>query len=458
MNVATVLATRVEKKAGRPLSPAEIFDITAAREMKLSRLLMLYIGTGLIFMLLPGTFLGVWNLLEISAHRSASSVSPAWIQAHGHAQIFGWIGTFILGIGFHSIPKLRRLARFGLWAPWTCWAVWTSGVTLRWSTSVYQWHWRILMPVSGAMELAAFVIFFRAVYGHRPQDAGKNKFEHWIFAVLTGAVGFFVSLLMNLGAALFLALRGSSPELPHRFEQSLLVFQTWGFMVPFVWGFSAKWLPIFLGLRPVRGRRLLWAVGLNSLGVLIAPLSIETTVVLLVAGIATAIHALRLMEPAERPAKVKGMHSSFPVFIRLAYVWAVIAAVLGIWASSVTDASGIWGASRHALTVGFLSTMVFAIGQRVLPAFSGMRVLFSTKLMFLALLLLTVGCLMRVGSEILAYQGLLQSAWAWLPVSAVTEMSAVTLFALNLIATFIKKPPSPPILTIRAESLATAVR
>jgi len=135
----------------------------------------------------------------------------------------------------------------------------------------------------------------------------------------------------------------------------------------------------------------------------------------------------------------------------------MIAAVLGIWAASVADASGIWGASRHALTVGFLSTMVFAVGQRVLPAFSGMRLLFSTELMFLALLLLTAGCLMRVGSEVLAYQGLLQSAWAWLPISAVTEMSAVTVFAFNLFATFVKKP-SPPILKIRAGSSATAIR
>jgi uncharacterized protein involved in response to NO len=188
--------------------------------------------------------------------------------------------------------------------------------------------------------------------------------------------------------------------------------------------------------------------------VLIAPLSIKTTVVLLVAGVATAIHALRLMEPAERPAKIKGVHSSFPLFIRLAYFWALVAAVLGIWAASVADASGIWGASRHALTVGFLSTMVFAIGQRVLPAFSGMRVLFSTKLMFLALLLLTAGCLMRVSSEVLAYQGLLLSAWSWLPVSAVTEMSAVSLFAVNLFATFVKKPPSPPILEMRAERVS----
>ena len=170
-------------------------------------------------------------------------------------QIFGWIGTFILGIGFHSIPKLRRTGSFGLWAPWTCWALWTSGVTLRWLTVVYQWHWRTLLPVSAAMELAAFLIFFRAVSGHRPQDAGKSKLEEWIFAVIAGAVGFLVSLLMNFGAALFLTLRGISPELPHRFDQSLLVFQTWGFLVHFVWGFSAKWLPIFLGLRPVHGLR-----------------------------------------------------------------------------------------------------------------------------------------------------------------------------------------------------------
>ena len=127
------------------------------------------------------------------------------------------------------------------------------------------------------------------------------------------------------------------------------------------------------------------------------------------------------------------MHSSFPLFIRLAYVWAVVAAVLGIWAASVADASGIWGASRHALTVGFLSTMVFCVGQRILPAFSGMRLLFSTKAMFLALLLLTAGCLMRVSSEVLAYQGLLQSAWTWLPVSAVTEMSCCLRVCVQLV-------------------------
>jgi len=82
------------------LSPAEIMDIARVREASLSRLLMAYISSGLVFMLLPGTFLGVWNLLQISGRESAASVSPAWLQAHGHAQGFGWIGSFIFGFGF----------------------------------------------------------------------------------------------------------------------------------------------------------------------------------------------------------------------------------------------------------------------------------------------------------------------------------------------------------------------
>lgn len=429
------------KEASRPLTPLEIVDITAARETMLSRLLMLYISTGLIFMVLPGTFLGVWNLLAISSHRAANSVPATWIQAHGHAQVFGWIGTFILGIGFYSIPKLRRVQPFALSVVWATWGLWTAGVTLRWLTSVYQWEWRVLLPVSAALEMVAFILFFRTASNHRPQDSGKNKLEDWVFVVIAGATGLLLALLINFGMTLFLALKSASPEVPPDFDQRFLTLETWGFLVLFVWGFSAKWLPIFLGLRPVHGRVLLLAVGLNSLGVL-ASLANRMLVgaVLLLAGMIAATYGLRLFEAPERPAKIKGVHSSFPLFIRFGYVWGLIAAALGVWAGLVEESHGIWGASRHALTVGFLATMVFAVGQRILPAFSGMRLLFSTKLMFLSLLLLTVGCLLRVGSEILAYQGFAGWAWSWLPVSAVTEMTAVTIFAINLLFTFAHRP------------------
>lgn len=155
----SALATRFENQAGRSLTAEEVFEITRAREESLSHLLILYISTGLAFMLLPGTFLGVWNLLAISNHHTATSVSAGWIQAHGHAQIFGWIGTFILGIGFYSIPKLRRMNPFALWAAWICWGLWTSGIALRWLTGIYRWQWQVLLPLSAGFELAAFLIF-----------------------------------------------------------------------------------------------------------------------------------------------------------------------------------------------------------------------------------------------------------------------------------------------------------
>jgi uncharacterized protein involved in response to NO len=442
----SALATRIETQVGRALTPGEIFEITRARETSLSRLLVLYITTGLMFMLLPGTFLGVWNLLAISSRHAENSVSAGWIQAHGHAQIFGWIGTFILGIGFYSIPKLRRMNPLALWAAWVCWVLWTLGVSLRWLAGVYQLRWRVVLPVSAALEIIAFSIFFYSVSGHRPHDSGKQRLEEWVWVVIVAAVGLLVTLLVNLGVAVFLAYRGVSPDLPAQFDQRFLVLQTWGFLVPFVWGFSAKWLPVFLGLRPVRGRVLLLAVAVNSAGVIAAMMGwMRSAVLLLLGGIIVVVWALRFLERTQQLAKVKGVHTSFPVFVRLAYVWAIVAAALGIWASSVEDSHGIWGASRHALTVGFLATMVFSVGPRILPAFSGMRLLFSTRLMFLSLLLLGVGCLLRVSSEILAYQGFAGWAWSWLSVSAVIEMTAVTIFAINLLVTFISRPPSQPV-------------
>src|SRR6185437_7084140 len=90
----------------------------------LDRLLMAYVASGLLFMLLPGTFLGVWNLLSISSEHSLSTLLPAWLQAHGHAQIFGWIGTFIIGIGYYSLTKMGAIAPFAPRRGWISWALW----------------------------------------------------------------------------------------------------------------------------------------------------------------------------------------------------------------------------------------------------------------------------------------------------------------------------------------------
>jgi hypothetical protein len=412
---------------------------------------MTYIITGLVFMLLPGTFLGVWNLIKISSREVAESISPAWIQAHGHAQLFGWVGTFILGIGFYSIPKLRKLKPFALWSAWLTWALWVIGVTVRWFSNIYPWHWRILLPLSATLELAAFLVFFQAVATHRSSGSPK-PFEPWIFVVIAATLGLLASLLLNVGASFQLALNAGSPAFPHLFDQRYLMVSTWGFIVPMVWGFSARWLPVFMGLRPLRNSLLLLALAFNIIGVILGFLEcFFSASMFLLTGAGTAVAAIRFFEPTIKPAKTTNVHRSFPVFIRIAYGWLLIAAALSIWAALAGAAPGIWGASRHALTVGFITTMIFCVGQRILPSFCGMRVLWGSRLMLVMLVLLTSGCTLRVASEILAYQGYARWGWNILPISALIELAAVTLFAINLIVTFARPPvvvASPLTMTI----------
>ncbi len=434
--------SQLQTVSARPETPLQIFQRTSIRELQLSRLLIFYISGGLFFMLLPGTFLGVWNLISISGRRAADSISPAWIQAHGHAQVLGWIGSFILGIGYYSIPKLRGgIKPFALGLAWFSGTLWMAGVLLRWTANVYLWHWRALLPVSAAMELAAFLIFFRAVSQHKPQHSGKAKLETWVLVVIVATLGLLATLVLNLGACLWLAFRSNGPAFPPNFDQRFLILAAWGFMVPFVWGFNAKWLPVFLGARPPHNRLLGAATAVQVIGIAFALDGVfRVTTALLLGSSLLAMISLRIFSQPEKAAKTKGIHSSFPLFVRSAYVWLLIAAVLGIWAANATDPSGIWGASRHALTVGFVAMMVFCIGQRVLPAFSGMRLLFSPGLMFVGLLCLSLGCTVRVGAEVLAYQEIVPAAWRWLPYSAVLELAAVTALGVNLVATFLQPP------------------
>jgi uncharacterized protein involved in response to NO len=430
-----------ERKTSASMTTAGVMRLAQERETSLSGLLVAYVSTGLIFMLLPGTFLGVWNLLQISGRESIGLVSPAWLQAHGHAQVFGWIGSFILGIGFYSIPKFRISERPAFWAAWTCWAMWTVGVATRWFANIYEVQWRLLLPFSAALELAAFLIFFGVVSQHRPGDAGKSRLEPWVWVVISASLGFLLSLIANLAACIYVAVDGRTPALSHALDQRYIVLITWGFMVPFVWGFSSKWMSIFLGLKPVRIRLVFSALVVNVLGVLMSLLGWEgIATVLFVAAAVLAIAGLRMFEGAAREPKTRGVHRSFPLFVRMAYAWLLVAALLGVAATLWDSAGGIWGASRHALTVGFVAVMVLCVGQRVLPAFAGMRRLWSTRLMFASLFLLALGCILRVSNEMLAYEGYASWAWSVLPVSAFLELAGITAFAMNTFGTFILEP------------------
>jgi hypothetical protein len=419
-------------------------------ERRSQRVVTAFILSGLIFMLLPGSFLGVWNLISISEGHRPETISQAWLQAHGQAQIFGWIGSFILGIGFYSLTKMKSTKAFPVRAGWTAWALWTTGVLLRWFGGVTADAWRTLLCLSVLFQLAGFLAFYVPVRRHRPSAAGDARDTAWMHLVAWATLAFLVTLAVNGWMTLHQAINGDSPALPHRADQQIVVLAVWGVLVPTIWGFNARWLPVFLGLRPPNQKVLYAAYAFSVLGVLatFASLLAVAQVAFLIAAL-LAIEGLHVWQRSIHPPKLLHVHRSFPKFVRLAYGWLLISCLLSILAVRWDTSGGIWGASRHALTVGFVAIMVFAIGQRVLPAFCGMRVLWSERLMGWSLALLFLGCSLRVLTEPLAYEGIWTAAWKVLPLSAVIELTAVSLFAINLGITIFRAPPRPAIITPR---------
>jgi len=463
--MGTMTTTEICREEGLPLLWRKAFqrDQTGscdyadpAPERQAGKMLAAYIATGLFFFILPGTFIGVWNLIEISTHRAIAGASAAWIQAHGHAQLFGWVGSFILGISFYVLPKFQGhpLKRFG--SAWLVWAMWTLGVALRWWAGITDYLWRVSLATSAVLELAAFAIFLHVVVlsksfsapakQKRPADLGS-----WLGIFGFSALG--TALTLNLFIAFSLALKGAAPLYPQASDRAFLLIAIWGFALPVAWGYSTRFVTVFLGLEQPRHSAAAWLCA-GVAAIVLAALVHRFLVadVLALAITFPAISALRVLQPSARKPKTIGVYASYPVFVRLSFIWLVVGAVLGVLADVVPGAPGLGGASRHAVTVGFLATFIFAIAPRLLPSFLNGRELQSPKLMAASLWLLTVGCTLRVSSEAIAYSSG-GAAWSLLPVSAYLELSAVLFFVLNMALTL----KQPMLAWLEPEGVTTAL-
>ncbi|HVT27462.1 MAG TPA: NnrS family protein, partial [Lacipirellulaceae bacterium] len=96
------------------------------------------------------------------------------------------------------------------------------------------------------------------------------------------------------------------------------------------------------------------------------------------------------------------------------------------------------GAVRHALTVGFMTTLILGVGQRVVPVLDR-TVLAMPRLTVPILVLIGVGNFLRVGTEMATIFWPL--AYDLMPISALLEWSALLLFAINITATMFHSDP-----------------
>ena len=198
---------RIEAYIPKIVLPEET-QIRAERQSQ--HLMEAFWASGIFFMLLPGTFLGVWNLIGISRHHALSARSPAWIQAHGWAKIFGWVGSLILGIGLYSLTKMQNTGEFPVRDGWTTWGLWTAGVAFRWLGTITGWKWQSILPLAGVLELAGFLLFLLVLRRHRPTH-GQSASATWMVVVIFSTLAFLRTLAANAGALFLVGVSGSIP-------------------------------------------------------------------------------------------------------------------------------------------------------------------------------------------------------------------------------------------------------
>jgi hypothetical protein len=217
----------------------------------------------------------------------------------------------------------------------------------------------------------------------------------------------------------------------------LIALPVLGFAANAIYGFGIRLIPGLLNIGRLRPRLFTAAVLTFNAGLclfLAPPRPCRVTGAALMLGGAVAYLAGMNFLRGKPARPIYGVDVWGHALIRVAFFW-LVAGLSMILAEQVYPAlpHAFGGAWRHALTVGFITTMILGVGQRIVPVFIR-QPLASNRLMLAGGAMIIVGNAGRVGLE-LATLGGWPWAFRWMGVTGVLELAALILFALNLAMT-----------------------
>ena len=413
-----------------------------------------FLWSSLAITLSVGSLWGVYNLTRIAYAESFGGVSLAWSQAHGHAQMFGWVALFIMGLGFYVLPRFRNAP--GVSARWakTSLVMMAAGVIMRATAQ----PWAIerfaggVLVASGFLELAAIALFAGGAASILAR--GKAPWEGYEKFLIAGIAWFVALGLWNFWTVWVMA-RGGYSIMFGPLNDGLIVLALLGFAANVIFGISLRILPNFLGLRTTRARLRDAGFLCVNAGVLLSILPAGRSLpaaLLLLAGAACVAAAVRIFEPPRVRVAIRGVDQAFSWFVVQGYGWLLVGLVIALapalWQrfTAQTLPLEITGAARHAIALGFVTSLMLGLGHRVLPVFHGVA-LASPKLLRLSFWLLLTGTVLRVGGQLaVPYGGKVLAAplWAALGFSGYLQLAAIVCFAINLWRT-LHRPNAPAV-------------
>jgi len=395
---------------------------------------------------------GVWLLFQVGMAGRFTGVSLQDINAHGQAQIDGWVGLFIMGFALQMFPPVWHARLAGRRWRFVPLGTMLAGVVIR-SVAMSIPLGAVAPPlalVGSGLQLVATALFAgMLVLTFRRSLARLQPWMGFVFLALACFVAQALFDGWHTWRTQTAPSRGQLLAQVATFQAPLRDLQIHGLALCMILAVSQRFFPPFLGIPETPPRR-----GWVALAAIGTGLVLEST--LFIANRLTGDHrwaggmylgwillaagAFGLVWPW-RLWRVPPRNGRSATFIRLAYGWLGLSLVMLLLLPAHQVVSGLpfshayYGAIRHAVTVGFVSQMIVGVSTLVVPLTPRTATLRPT------MVLLNLGCLLRVSLQIASDWS--PAAFRVIGASGVLELLALLLWAAALWRGLLGRVPRP---------------
>jgi uncharacterized protein involved in response to NO len=378
-----------------------------------------YVHTALALAVFGGFSLGAHIALPLGFGWNLPPFYHIWVQTHGHLQLLGWTGLFIIGVSLYFIPRFVKVPLQGSFLPRASLISIASGIVVRTAavfiipyqepgalSDVLVW----ILRFAALLELTGVMIYLYILF-----KLFKKKSVHP--DSLTTVKPFF--LMMSLGFFLYSVLHFIQVllfDVTSRMPWNTILIELFMGLVllPVGFAFSVRTFPLFMQTSPLKYpfQNPGWIYFGATLSILVLyTVPSKSQSVMLLSGILQIIrmavilklifeikiiqkmilsphrfllryYGRQYVEEREKSTAFNkarpgyydfGQYGRFELLIYSAYCWLIFFTLL----ETVSAAGTIFGFRlpyghdpvRHIFLLGFITLLILGMAQRMLPGF-----------------------------------------------------------------------------------------
>lgn len=420
-----------------------------------------FIKTAIVIALTSGCVYGAVMLFYMGIQHSLYSVPRILIETHGHTQIFGWCGLFIMGVSYFVIPRFYAVKLYSGRLANMSYYFMVLGIVLVFTYRSLlpitdHYYFKILILSGCALEILAILIFLTVAF-KTILSAEKQELETYEGFLVSGYLWFLVQALAFTGVIVFM-LYSKETIIPEIAVYPLRHIQVMGFITLVIFGVMSRTLPAFLGLKTPNPKINLIIMLMLNLSVILRAASqplmvyfsdinlpayyvfntlffisgcLELTSVLLF------LYNLNILKKPEVDFSGMEIEKSYEKFVWAGILWLLISEISMIYFTYSESIAGtavshaLIGAYRHAITVGFITMLIFGYASRIIPISQGIK-LHSYSSLQKTFVLINIGIVMRIVFQPIAVHTGSVPAYLLMGISGFIESLAILLFGINI--------------------------